>query len=66
MKVDKSIRKREREMYVETWRLKNASMEIAKQGKNFERSRKIQKEEDELYKKQQFFKNYIREMEKKR
>ena len=64
----KSILKRERELFEETWRLKQASFEATQRKgnkeKNFNRARELQKREDELYKKQQFFKNYLKEMEK--
>ena len=64
----KSILRRERELFNETWRLKQASFSITeKKGKKEERyykSRELQKKEDEIYKKQQFFKKYLEEMEK--
>ena len=64
----KSILKRERELFNETWRLKQASFSITeKKGNKEERyykSRELQRQEDEIYKKQQFFKNFIKEMEK--
>ena len=64
----KSILKRERELFNQTWLLKQASFEATKnkgdKEKQFKRSRELQQQENELYKKQQFFKNYIKEMEK--
>ena len=64
----KSILRRERELFNETWKLKQASFKITEQPgrkeEKFNKSRELQKKEDELWKKQQFFKNYIKEMEK--
>ena len=63
-----TISKREKELFQEAWRLRNASFEISKlPGKRedkFNKSRELQERENEIYKKQQFFKNYIKEMEK--
>lgn len=65
-----SILKRERELFEESWRLKGASFEATQKkgnkNKNFERSQKLQKRQDEVYKKQQFFMNYLKEMEKRK
>lgn len=64
----KTILKRERELFEETWRLRQAGFEITSKKGNkkeqFFRSREIQRKENELYKKQQFFKKYLEEMEK--
>lgn len=65
----KSIIKREKELFNETWRLKEAGFQVTQNKKGtkqdkFKRSMEIRRQEEELYKKQQFFKKYIREMEK--
>lgn len=62
----KSILQREKELFNETWRLKQASFEITKQrgNKSYNKSRELQEKEKELYKKQQFFKGFLKEMEK--
>jgi hypothetical protein len=64
--IMKSILQREKELFNETWRLKQASFEITKQrgNKNYNKSRELQEKEKELYKKQQFFKGFLKEMEK--
>lgn len=62
--MKKDIRQKEKEMFLETWRLKRASLEVSKT--DYERSRKIQEKENELYKKQQFFRKMIKEMEKEK
>lgn len=63
-----SIIKREQELFNETCRLRSVTFEMTKTRKqnkeNFDKVREIQKKEIELYKKQQFFKNYLKEMEK--
>ena len=60
----KTISQREQELFITTWKLRDASFEVTKNGGNYELSRKIQKEEKETYKRQQFFKKFIKEMEK--
>ena len=62
----KSILKREQELFNETWKLKQASFEITKKrgNKSYNKSRELQEKEKELYKKQQFFKGFLKEMEK--
>ena len=64
----KSIRERKNELLAETWRLKQASYEIAqskgKKEERYKKSREIQAKEDELWKKKIFFENYLKEMEK--
>ena len=57
------LRKKERELFKEAMLLR----EITSKGdpkKTFNRAREIQRKQDELYKKQQFYKKIIREMEK--
>lgn len=61
------LRKKERELFQESWILKNISFELTEKGnprKNFEKSREIQKRQNEVYKKQQFYKKLLKEMEK--
>lgn len=57
------IRKRERELYFESVRLKKIYLEN-KENASKEKTIEIMKEELEIYKRQQFFKNMINEMEK--
>lgn len=60
----KSIREKEQELFTKTWKLKEASFEATKNGGKYELSKKLQEIEKETYKKQQFFKGYLKEMEK--
>ena len=65
----KSIEQRERELFQESWILRGASFETVKAGKskkNYEKSRELQKRQDEVYKRQQFYLKYIKEMEKRK
>lgn len=57
------IRKRERELYFESVRLKKIYLEN-KENASKEKTIEIMKQELEIYKRQQFFKNMINEMEK--
>lgn len=61
------LRKKERELFKEAMLLREMNFEITSKGdpkKTFNRAREIQRKQDELYKKQQFYKKIIREMEK--
>ena len=60
----KSILEMERELFKESWNLRGASFEVAKNGNNYKKSKELQNKQNEVYKKQQFFKNFIKEMEK--
>lgn len=57
------IRKRERELYFESARLKRIYLDN-KENVSKEKTLEIMKEELEVYKRQQFFKKMINEMEK--
>lgn len=54
------IKKKEREMYIQTLLLKKKYWNT----KDYFRARELQKEEKELYNKQQFYSKLIKEMEK--
>lgn len=65
------IRKRQRELFLESWRLREAGFEVTRkktnkknQAKNYKRAREIQAKQDELWKKKCFYENYLKEMEK--
>lgn len=58
------IKKKERELYIESLMLKDAYMELSKKKGTYDRCRELKKKEDKVYHKQQFFKNLIKEMEK--
>ena len=64
----KSIREKEKELFEESWRLRNATFELAKneynKEKNYKHTKELQERQSEIYKKQQFFRKYIEEMEK--
>lgn len=66
----KTIRQRTKELYIESWKLREASFEVGKskrsRDKNFKRSREIQKQQNEVWKKKCFFENYLKEMEKRK
>lgn len=66
----KSILEKERELFVEAWKLREASFEVGKnkgnKEKQFKKARELQMKENEAYKKQQFFRNYLKEMEKRK
>ena len=58
------IKKKERELYIESLMLKDAYMELSKKKGTYDRCRELKRKEDKIYHKQQFFKNLIKEMEK--
>ena len=58
------IKKKERELYIESLMLKDAYMELSKKKGTYDRCRELKKKEDKVYHKQQFFKNLIKEKEK--
>lgn len=57
----KDLKKKEKEIFNKTIELKNKYWNI----KDYEKARKLQKEEQELYEKQQFYSKLIRKMEEK-
>lgn len=63
-----SILKRERELFQESWNLRNATFELSKneydKQKKYKHTKELQERQKEIYKKQQFFKKYLEEMEK--
>ena len=58
--MNKEIKKKERAMYIQTLLLKKKYWNT----KDYFRARELQKEERELYNKQQFYSKLIKEMEK--
>lgn len=64
MKNINEIRKRERELFNESYRLKKIYIEN-KENASKEKTLEIMRQELEIYKKQQFFKNIINKMEEK-
>lgn len=58
------IRKKERELYIESVMLKEAYMELSKTKGTYDRCRELKRKQDRIYHKQQFYKNLIKEMEK--
>ena len=58
------IKKKERELYIESVMLKDAYMELSKKKGTYNRCRELKRKQDKVYHKQQFFKNLIKEMEK--
>ena len=58
------IKKKERELYIESVMLKDAYMELSKKKGTYNRCRELKWKQDKVYHKQQFFKNLIKEMEK--
>lgn len=64
MKNINGIRKRERELFNESYRLKKIYIEN-KENASKEKTLEIMRQELEVYKKQQFFKNLINKMEEK-
>lgn len=65
----KSIREMEIELFKESYRLRQAGFEVTKNNKTsrkyYNRCREIQEKQGEIYKKHQFFKKFLEEMEKK-
>lgn len=64
MKNINEIRKRERELFNESYRLKKIYIEN-KENASKEKTLEIMRQELEIYKRQQFFKNIINKMEEK-
>lgn len=58
--MNKEIKKKEKDMYIQTLLLKKKYWNT----KDYFRARELQKEEKELYNKQQFYSKLIKEMEK--
>lgn len=58
--MNKELKKKEKDMYIQTLLLKKKYWNT----KDYFRARELQKEEKELYNKQQFYSKLIREMEK--
>lgn len=58
------IKKKERELYIESVMLKEAYMELSKEKKNYNKCRELKRKQDKIYHRQQFYKNLIKEMEK--
>lgn len=52
--MNKSICERKRELYNESFRLRKLSMRV----NNYKIQRRIQKEQDDLYKRLKFYENY--------
>lgn len=64
--ITPEIRKRERDLYGEVKRMQEVYLQMdSNTKKEKEISLRIKNEENELFKKQQFYKKLIREMEKK-
>lgn len=62
--MNKEIKKKEKELFIYSVMLKDAYMELSKKRKNFKKCRELQKEQDNIYNKQQFYSKLIKEMEK--
>lgn len=62
--MNKEIKKKEKELFIHSMMLKDAYMELSKKRNNFHRCRELKQEQDDIYKKQQFYKKIIKEMEK--
>lgn len=58
--MNKELKKKEKDMYIQTLLLKKKYWNT----KDYFRARELQKEEKELYNKQQFYSKLIKEMEK--
>ena len=62
------IRKREIELFKESYRLSQAGFEVTKNNKTakkyFNQCKNIHNKQDEVWKKKCFFENYLKEMEK--
>jgi elongation factor P--beta-lysine ligase len=58
------LKKKERELYIESVMLKEAYMELSKKKGTYDRCRNLKKKQDKIYHRQQFYKNLIKEMEK--
>ena len=53
------IKKKERELYIESVMLKEAYMELSKEKKNYDRCRELKKKQDKIYHRQQIKKNQV-------
>lgn len=64
------IKKMEMELFKESYRLRQAGFEITKNNKTsrkyFNQCKSIHEKQDEIYKKHQFFKNYLKQMDKEK
>ena len=62
----KDIKEKEKELYYASLYLKNAYLNMNKKNGTYEKARELQRKQDEVWKKQQFFKKYLEEMEKQK